>query len=86
MSDKEKYSIGTKIRFIASEKSCYTARLDNGKIGKVVGHVSNLIGIYLPGSSNNLHRDVNETTWLTRARNLQIIPTKNQQLLFSFME
>ena len=85
MADREKYPIGTKIKFIASEKSCFTAKQDDGKEGEVVNYMGGLIGIYLPKSGNNSRFHNKQTTWLTRARNLQILPQKNQQLEFNFM-
>lgn len=84
--DRKKFPIGTKIRFIASERSCIPAKRDDGRTGEVVEHVIDLIGIHLPGSNNNYRSQAKETTWLTKARNLRILSRKNQQLTFAFYE
>lgn len=85
---KLKYPIGTRIKFIASERSCLAAKRDDGKEGEVVEHLMGLIGIYLPESGNNKRRQrgKKQTTWLTNAKSLQILPPKGQQLLFDFMD
>ena len=87
---REKYPIGTKIRWVMSISFANDfAKKDIGKTGTIVGYNSrDCPFIYLPESE---HLSSNSTqaipiSWWSSWEDLEILSQKNQQLLFSFME
>lgn len=85
------YPIGTKIKYISIGSS------DDGKCGTIVGHrhcdclrsINNICpDIYLPESSYVPSSSTPEKliTWRAGWYNLEVLPQKNKQLEFSFME
>lgn len=81
---KEKYSIGTKIRFLDK----YGMTGDRGKEGTIVNYHYNYPIIFLPKSKHISEFSTEQipATWETGWNNLEILSQKNQQLLFSFMQ
>lgn len=83
---RQKYLIGTKIRF---KPSCFERDIvvkDTNKIGQVVGRgVRGQIFIVLPTSTHVSTQSTKElfVTWSTNP--LHIEPLKKQQLMFDFM-
>ena len=81
-----KYPLNTKIRY--RPKSHYDSTGDEGKIGKIVGyeHGGTVARIVLPNSTiaQDIYGDSSHffTTFMD---NLEILPQKNEQLLFNFM-
>ena len=84
---REKYSIGTRIKFITHSYSSDTARKDKGKIGTIVGFDYNHPFIFLPESKHVSYRSTKQrpVSWQTEWSSLEILSQKNQQLLFAFM-
>jgi len=88
---KEKYPIGTKIKYIGTRLSrkwgCDTTG-DIGKTGKIVGFYNNFPLIFLSESTHTseFSTQLVHATWETGWDSLEILPQKNQQLLFAFME
>lgn len=79
----KKYPIGTAVIFIANEDMCYQAKQDDGKRGRVIGETSDgKAMICLPDS---VKKWGTEYTWNTNWDNIKPLLTKNQQLLFAFM-
>lgn len=93
MTDKEykdKYPIGTKIMYCPPcSHSMSGVREDIGKIGRIVGisEYDNPI-IFLPKSKHISYKSTKQVpaSWLSRWCYLKILPQKNQQLLFPFMD
>ncbi len=84
MSDT-KYPIGTKIRYRGGNNgSCWK----HGWEGVIVGMERGFPLIYLPQSTFESQYSTVEcrVTVQTNWNHLEILPQKNQQLLFSFME
>lgn len=88
---REKYPIGTKIRFTGSKIICVSSDSpsykDIGKIGKIVGYCSdNYPIIFLPESTHisDYSTQSMPATWQTGWHCIEILPQKNQQLLFDF--
>lgn len=87
---KEKYPIGTKIRWVLNKTFANDlAKKDIGKVGKIVGYnKQNQPSIFLPES---IHLASNSTqavpiSWWSSWEDIEILYQKNNQLLFSFME
>jgi len=80
---REKYPIGTKIKYVG----CGGNGEDVSKVGKIVGY--NLYNdpiIYLP-TSNHISYYSTKTvpaSWECIWNSIEILPQKNQQLLFDF--
>ena len=76
-----KFPIGTKIRYVPNVDNVNSeARKDIGKQGTVADHLYHQVIIHLPKSEKY------SKTWRTLWKNIVLIPKKNQQLLFSFMD
>ena len=82
MDKKKTHFIGTKIRFIAHKGMCWSARMDDGKVGKIISKTSYNVRIFLPDSVKGRNRGFWNTEW----KNIEPLLRKNQQLLFSFMD
>lgn len=87
---REKYPIGTKIKWTLSKHLANDmAEKDIGKIGTIVGYDKhNCPFIYLFGSkhlTSNSTQDI-PISWWSSWQDIEILVSKNQQLLFSFME
>lgn len=87
---REKYPIGTKIKFvIGSLTPSEACKRDTGKVGKIVGYT---LGwecfpiIYLPESKHTscYSTPLIPASWQTTWKSLEVLPQKNQQLLFDF--
>lgn len=79
----KKYSIGTRVVFMAHADMCYEAQQDNGKVGEVMGESSTGDAmVFLPDSVKNYGK---KRTWYTNWKNVKPVLVKNQQLLFEFM-
>lgn len=82
---KKKYPIGTKVKYVGN--SVWDETDDKGKIGTIVNFHCEFPIIFLPES---LHVSSFSTpdipaSWETGWDCLEILPQKNEQLLFSFM-
>lgn len=97
MTNKErrrKYPIGTKIKYIGSSFVRKHGRIgdigieDIGKRGKIVGYVRDFPLIFLPQSNHVSCFSTHQVpaSWETGWDSLEIVPQKNKQLLFAFME
>ena len=76
-----KFPIGAAIVYTPSECNvCSTACEDIGKQGTVIAYLGYQVKIHLPMSEKR------SKTWRTLWKNITLLPKKNQQLLFSFME
>lgn len=78
---KYKYPIGTRIKY----KGCVCQ--DVGKEGTIVGYVSEeVIWVVVPKSivALSTHQD-SEHRWTTYLTSVEVLATKNEQLLFNFM-
>lgn len=85
---RDKYPIGTEIEYIGVYV-CDIAKKDIGKKGKIVGYEpDNCPNIFLPQSEHISWCSslLTPVTWETAWRNIKILPQKNQQLEFSFMQ
>jgi len=80
----KKYPIGTRIKFTGR----YSDTGDEGKTGKIVGYYAGFPLILLPESTHisDFSTQAVPATWQTGWDSLEILPQKNQQLLFAFME
>ena len=91
MTNKErrkKYPIGTRIKYIEPDPT-YRARKDVGKVGSIVGyHNWDYPIIFLSESTHAscYHTPSKPASWACGWDAIEILPQKNQQLLFSFME
>ena len=87
---REKYPIGTRIKYILN--SCYAsecAKEDIGKVGKIVGFTCyNYPIIFLSGSTHVSQFSTKQrpASWSAGWCSVEVLPQKNQQLLFAFME
>ena len=84
---RKKYPIGTKIKYVGSKGWDSTG--DIGKIGWIVGYHHNSDPlIFLPESENisECHTRLRPVSWWTSWVNIEILPQKNEQLLFAFMD
>ena len=81
---KHKYPIGTRIKY----NGC--AKKDVGREGTIVRYeeaCKGIVWIVIPNSYLALELYGNpEHEWSTHIEDLEILPQKNQQLLFSFMD
>lgn len=82
---REKYPIGTKVKFI-------NPNLDTGKIGKIVGYLNDRPTVYLPRAYKHVMQNYHPTlpgnikfTWHCSWREIEILSQKGQQLVFDFM-
>ena len=85
---KEKYPTGTKVKYIGYSNQNSEIAKDVGKVGKIVGtHWNNPI-IFLPESKHisNYSTEQMPASWETGWDYLEILPRKNEQLLFAFMD
>lgn len=85
MSDKV-YPIGTKIRYKGSD-GIFSKELF-GMTGEIVGIVRDYPLIYLPAANFVSEYSTKErpATVQTNWKNIEVLPQKNRQLLFAFME
>jgi hypothetical protein len=83
---KEKYPIGTKIKYISNLHWDDTG--DNGKIGTIVNFHLDYPIIFLPESKHVSSFSTPDipASWETGWDSLKILPVKGQQLIFAFME
>jgi len=87
---REKYPIGTKIRWVLD--TCVAndiAKKDIGKEGKIVGYDKYDCPLLLLFKSKHLASDSTQAlpiSWHAGWGSIEILPQKNEQLLFSFME
>lgn len=83
---KEKYPVGTKIKYIGS--SVWDDTGDKGKIGTIVNFHHEFPIIFLPESNHVSSFSTPEipASWETGWDSIEVLPKKNQQLLFAFME
>lgn len=80
MTNKQKYPIGTKIRFLWKVQ-------DTGKVGTIVSlDYGDTPIIYLPdGRKIHKLRDGTPYTWRCQWHEIELVAQKNEQLLFDFM-
>jgi len=85
MGDK-RYPIGTKIKY-KGRNGIFSKRL-YGMTGKIVGIVKDFPLIYLPEANDISAYSTKErpATVQTNWKNIEMLPQKNEQLLFAFME
>lgn len=82
---KEKYPVGTKIKYIGNR---WDDTVDRGKVGTIVNFHGAYPIIFLPKSTHLSSFSTLEipASWEVGWDSLKILPQKNQQLLFTFME
>lgn len=87
---KEKYPIGTKIRWVLDVLRANShAKKDIGKTGVIVGYDKNDCPfMFLPESKHLVPCSTQAVpiSWLSDWKNVEILSQKNRQLEFSFME
>lgn len=79
MAIEQKYSVGTKIKFIYPYA-------DTDKTGLIVGYLPENILVFLPDGSREPKTKYGVTyTWICRWKDLEILAQPGEQLLFEFM-